>query len=115
MLAIKLAPELGELLLQRTHYARETLAALDGVEKLHDQPVVREFALKLDVADVDAVVAACQQEGVNPGYGLDPTHPGGLLVAITEQRTKADIDRLAEVLGRVVAEHRTRSGQEVAA
>ena len=37
--------ELGELLLQRTAYARETLAALDGVELLHEQPVVREFAV----------------------------------------------------------------------
>ena len=44
--------ELGELLLQRTAYARETLAALDGVELLHEQPVVREFALRLD-APVD--------------------------------------------------------------
>ena len=40
--------ELGELHAQRTHYARETLAALDGVEPLHEQPVVREFALRLD-------------------------------------------------------------------
>ena len=46
--------ELGELLAARTHYARETLAALPGVERLHEAPVVREFALRLDadVADV---------------------------------------------------------------
>src|SRR5207248_3915735 len=35
--------ELGELLVSRTHYARETLTALDGVEAWHEQPVVREF------------------------------------------------------------------------
>ena len=39
--------ELGELLLQRTHYAREQLVALDGVAALHEQPVVREFAVSL--------------------------------------------------------------------
>ena len=39
--------ELGELLLARTHYARETLCALEGVEPLHTQPVIREFALRL--------------------------------------------------------------------
>ena len=38
---------------QRTAYAREALAALDGVELLHEQPVVREFAVRLD-AHVDA-------------------------------------------------------------
>src|SRR2546423_2675200 len=40
--------ELGELLAARTHYARATLAALPGVERLHDQPVVREFAVRLE-------------------------------------------------------------------
>jgi glycine dehydrogenase subunit 1 len=94
--------ELGELLLQRTHYAREALTALDGVEALHTQPVVREFALKLS-APVEKVVARCQQEGVNPGLALDDDI---LLVAITEQRSRADIDRLAAVLGAAVAAER---------
>src|SRR5437879_8980264 len=40
--------ELGELLLARTHYARHTLAGLDGVQRLHGLPVIREFALPLD-------------------------------------------------------------------
>src|SRR5207302_5420083 len=40
--------ELGELLLARTDYARKRLVELDGVEALHEQPVVREFALQLD-------------------------------------------------------------------
>jgi glycine dehydrogenase subunit 1 len=94
--------ELAELLLQRTHYAREALTALDGVEALHSQPVVREFALKLS-APVDKVVARCQEQGVNPGLALDDDV---LLVAITEQRSRADIDRLASVLGAAVAASR---------
>ncbi len=91
--------ELGELLVSRTHYARETLTALDGVTALHDQPVVREFALKLDT-DVLDVIEFCAERGVNPGY---PLPDNGLLVAITEQRSKADIDRLAEVLKEALA------------
>jgi glycine dehydrogenase subunit 1 len=94
--------ELGELLVARTHYARETLTALDGVTALHDQPVVREFALTLD-APVRGVIERCAAEGVNPGH---PLPDNGLLVAITEQRSKADIDRLAEVLGAAVAAER---------
>ena len=57
--------ELGELLLARTHYAREQLAAIEGVEKLHEQPVVREFALRLD-ADVAAVRRRCLRNGRQP-------------------------------------------------
>jgi glycine dehydrogenase subunit 1 len=113
--------ELGELLLARTHYARETLAALDGVEKLHEQPVIREFAVRLD-ADVDAVCRRCAQMGVNPGVDLQalthrPEDRGGLLVAITERRSRADIDRLAEVLGEAVAAERdaAATGQAVTA
>ena len=101
--------ELGELMLQRTHYARETLAALDGVHKLHDRPVVREFALRLE-APVDRVLDRCAADGINAGFALGRAydeHPDGLLVAITEQRTRADIDRLADVLGEAVAAERT--------
>src|SRR5690242_4903605 len=94
--------ELGELLLARTAYARETLTALDGIRALHEQPVVREFALELD-APVDQVIERCLQDGVNPGL---PLGDHGLLVAITEQRSRADIDRLAEVLQAAVAAER---------
>src|SRR4051795_791812 len=94
--------ELGELLLQRTAYARRTLAELDGVELLHEQPVVREFAVTLD-APVDKVIERCAAEGVNPGF---PLEDDGLLIAITEQRSREDIDTLARVLGAAVAAER---------
>jgi glycine dehydrogenase subunit 1 len=97
--------ELGELMLQRTAYAREQLQSLHGVAALHDQPVVREFAVRLD-APVHKVLARCRAQGVNPGYPLANDYPelqDGLLVAITERRTRADIDRLTEVLGDAVA------------
>jgi glycine dehydrogenase subunit 1 len=102
--------ELGELLLARTHYAREALAAIDGVEKLHEQPVVREFAVRLGGGrdSVSRVVERCLEAGVNPGVPLGRLglEDDGLLVAITERRTRADIDRLVEVLGAAVAAER---------
>ncbi len=102
--------ELGELLLARTDYARNALAAIDGVEKLHSQPVVREFALRLD-ADVAAVRRRCAERGVNPGVDVHALSGreqdrGVLLVAITEKRSRADIDRLAEVLADALAAER---------
>jgi glycine dehydrogenase subunit 1 len=99
--------ELGELMLRRTAYARATLTAIDGVHALHEQPVVREFALKLDVP-VDKVIEHCAAEGVNPGYPLGPEYGDGLLVAITEQRSKQDIDRLASTLRAAVAAEREK-------
>ena len=102
--------ELGELLLARTHYAREQLAAIAGVEKLHAQPVVREFALRLD-GDLAAIRRRCALDGVNPGVDVHALSGraedrGVLLVAITERRSRADIDRLAEVLKSAIAAQR---------
>jgi glycine dehydrogenase subunit 1 len=98
--------ELAELLVQRTAYARDALGALDGVSALHDQPVVREFAVTLD-APVDRVIERCLAAGINPGLSLrDEGHENGLLVAITEQRTRSDIDRLVAAVGDAVAAER---------
>jgi glycine dehydrogenase subunit 1 len=91
--------ELGELLLQRTHYAREALCAIEGVEAWHSQPVIREFAVTLPVP-VEEVVERCAAEGVNPGLALPEEN--ALLVAITELRSREEIDRLADVLSRAV-------------
>jgi glycine dehydrogenase subunit 1 len=55
------------------------------------------------------VIDLCAARGVNPGLSLAPYYPecpGGLLVAITEQRSRADIDRLVEVLAAAIAEVR---------
>jgi glycine dehydrogenase subunit 1 len=105
--------DLGELLVQRTAYAVERLAAVDGVELVHEAPVVREFAVSLD-APVGAVLDRCAAEGIAAGYPLGreyPEHPDGLLVAITERRSKEDIDRLADALGSAVRETADRRRQ----
>jgi glycine dehydrogenase subunit 1 len=106
--------ELGELLLARTHYARQALAGLEGVHSHHEQPVIREFALRLD-ADVASVKRRCAEQGVNPGVDVHalsgrPEDRGVLLVAITERRSREDIDRLADVLVAAVAAERETVG-----
>jgi glycine dehydrogenase subunit 1 len=109
---------LGELLIARTQYARRTLTALDGVSLLHDAPVVRELALHLD-CDIAALRRECARHGVNPGADLQAItgraqDRGGLLVAITEQRTREDIDRLAVVLKGALSSQRPPSDTNAA-
>ena len=90
--------ELVELMLRRTHYAREALR----LEPINPGPVVREFAVH--VPDLDALFERARAEGINPGYRLGrdyPEYEDGLLVAVTERRTRADIDRLAAVAASV--------------
>jgi len=100
--------ELVTLMAQRTAYAQDRLQALEGVALVHQQPVVRELAVRLD-APLAPVLERCAAQGINPGYPLGHDYPelaDGLLVAITERRTRQDIDRLAEVLGAAVAAER---------
>ena len=69
---------------------------------------MREFAVRLD-APVERVIERCASQGVNPGHPLGadyPEHADGLLVALTEQRTRADIDRLVTVLEAAVTAER---------
>jgi glycine dehydrogenase subunit 1 len=103
--------ELGELLALRTAYARQRLAAVEGIEPLHGAPVVREFAIRLD-APVERVLERCAERGIAAGYPLGreyPEHSDGLLVAITERRSREQIDELAEALGAAIAAERAAS------
>jgi glycine dehydrogenase subunit 1 len=87
--------ELAELMLRRTHYAREAL----GLEPINPGPIVREFAVR--VPDLDGLFERARAQGVNPGYRLGrdyPEYEDGLLVAVTERRTRQDIDRLASLV-----------------
>ena len=111
--------EIGELMLQRTAYARKALAARRGrraAARAARRPRVRRAGRTRTCHDV---IERCAAEGVNPGYPLGADYEefeDGLLVAITEQRTRADIDRLAEVLGGAVAgARRARRPEEVTA
>jgi glycine dehydrogenase subunit 1 len=88
--------DLAELMLRRTHYARDVL----GLEAINPGPVVREFAVR--VPDLEGLFESARAERVNPGYRLGrdyPEYEDGLLVAITERRTREDIERLARLVG----------------
>jgi glycine dehydrogenase subunit 1 len=67
-----------------------------------ERATFKEFAVRLDRPAQEAVREA-RAQGVHPGYALGRDYPGmddALLIALTERRTPADIDRLAEALGR---------------
>jgi glycine dehydrogenase subunit 1 len=89
--------EVGETCMALAGYAKERL----GLPLLFsDRTTFKEFAVRVGRPARDAVAAA-RARGVHPGYALGRDYSGMddvLLVAVTEKRTRADIDRLAEVL-----------------
>ena len=85
-----------------TRYAREALLAIDGVEPLVGAPVLREFALRTPLA-ADVVAERMAEEGFLAGVALDDEEYGdGLLVAVTEKRTRDEIDAYVSAFEKVV-------------
>ena len=91
--------ELGETCMSLAGYARERIA----LPAAFDQPVFKELAVRTPRPARD-VIREARALGVHPGYALGRDYEGMddvLLVALTEKRTPADIDRLADVLAEV--------------
>jgi glycine dehydrogenase subunit 1 len=91
--------ELGETCMSLVGYARERIA----LPAAFDQPVFKELALRTP-RPAREVIREARALGVHPGYALGRDYEGlddVLLVAVTEKRTPADIDRLADVLAEV--------------
>jgi len=84
-----------------TRYTRDALLAIDGVEPLAGAPVLREFALRTPL-DADIVVDRMADEGFLAGVAVGGEYGGGLLVAVTEKRTKAEIDAYVAAFEKVV-------------
>lgn len=85
-----------------TRYAREALLAIEGIEPAVGASVLREFAVRTR-RPADEVVARMAEEGFLAGVALGDEYDGGLLVAVTERRTRAEIDAFATALAKVVA------------
>jgi len=94
--------EVGETCMSLTEYAKGRLAEA-GLELVFpERATFKEFAVRVGRSAKDAIRDA-REQGVHPGYALGRDYEGlddALLVAVTERRTPADIDRLAEVLAR---------------
>jgi glycine dehydrogenase subunit 1 len=97
--------EVGEQSVAKAHYAAERLAAIPGVSLRFSAPFFKEFVLKLPVSP-DRVVARLLKSKVLAGVPLgrfDRSLRDCLLVAVTERRTRADIDAFADALAKAVA------------
>ena len=94
-------PELARVCADKACYAHKRLLAVPGVQmRFSDRPYFNEFVISLPVA-ADKVIRGLFQRGIAAGFPLGrywPEMSNCLLVAVTERRTKADIDFLAHTL-----------------
>jgi glycine dehydrogenase subunit 1 len=98
--------EVAELCCQKAHYAAEKLAQIDGVRLTFDQPFFKEFVVTCDFGAAEFVRRARSAGAgdVGPLLGRLPFAGDGArlsnasLVAVTEKRTKDEIDALVNAV-----------------
>lgn len=87
----------------KAHYAAARIAKLRGYTLRFDAPFFKEFVVKT-TRGVDRVLASCRDAGMLGGVALAPFDmelDDCFLVAVTEKRTRQEIDALVGVLSAV--------------
>ena len=92
--------ELGEQCLRKAHYAQQRVAAIKGFMPLFKRPFFDEFAVASPLP-AEQLNAALRTRGILGGYDLRRDYPelgDAVLFAVTEARTRNDIDALVAAL-----------------
>ena len=88
----------AEMCLQKARYAAERLEEAASLPRAFDRPGFKEFVVRVPGRPVDSVVETARQKGFFAGVALRRWYPelkDCLLVAVTEKRTRQQIDGLA--------------------
>jgi len=92
--------EVAEQCLHKAHYAAEKLSAVPGYRLKFQAPFFHEFVLQCP-GDAAETAAHLSEQGILAGYPLGRHYPelaDCLLVAVTEKRTREEIDQFAAAL-----------------
>jgi glycine dehydrogenase subunit 1 len=96
--------EAAELCCRKAHYAAERLTSVPGVKLGFNRPFFKEFTLRC-AGGVDNLLAKARRAGFDLGPALarfdhagQPSLADSFLVAVTEKRTRREIDALATAL-----------------
>ena len=91
--------ETAELCLRKAHYAAEQLTQRAGMRLRFNRPFFKEFTVTLPGQHPETVLSRLLQAGFHAGLDLGRWYPdlrGAISLAVTEKRTKAEINRLVE-------------------
>ncbi|MBI4552926.1 MAG: aminomethyl-transferring glycine dehydrogenase subunit GcvPA [Candidatus Latescibacteria bacterium] len=97
--------KVGELCLQKSHYAADQISQLPGFSLRFSIPFFKEFVVRTPVPPGRIVHELAKQRllaGIDLGWFPSLNVDDCLLVAVTERRTKPQIDRFVEALGALI-------------
>ena len=90
--------DVGHACVAKAHYLRDALLATGRFTAPWDAPFAHEFALRFD-GDIAVMQAKMLERGILAGVDLarfDDADAGLVLFAVTERRTRAEMDRFVE-------------------
>ncbi|PLX78016.1 MAG: aminomethyl-transferring glycine dehydrogenase [Desulfuromonas sp.] len=93
--------DMAEQNLAKASYARQQIAALGHFSPVFDGPSFNEFVIRAN-QPLAPLLADLEQQGILPGIPLAQSYPeldNCLLVCVTEQKRRLDIDTLVAALG----------------
>jgi len=92
--------ELANVNMQKAHYLSEQLKKIKGIEMPYNMPFFNEFVIKLPV-EIGYVNQKLRDHNIIGGYDLgkvDVALENHMLIAVTERRTKEQMDQFVSVL-----------------
>lgn len=96
--------ELAQLNYDKAEYAKDCIGKISGVVVKRSSPTFNEFTVVLN-KNADVVVEKMIDKGFAPGFPLGRFYKGMnnyLLIAVTEKKTKEEIDQFAKALEKVL-------------
>ena len=94
----------AELSTRKAHYAAEQLAKVPGLSLAFSTPYFKEFVIR-SRKDPERLLREVGRRGYHAGIALGRWYPDladGILVAVTEKRTKAEIDGLVDAYAKAL-------------
>ncbi len=104
--------EMGEACLQNAHYAHDRITALPGFAPAWPRPFFKEFTIRAPVP-AERINRKLRRDQIIGGLPLD-RHGRNLrrhwLLAVTEKRTRAEIDGMVDAVARATTARGKKSG-----
>ena len=97
--------QVAELCLQKAHFAKQAIQAVPGFQPVFEQPFFNEFVVRCPKPPAE-LNEELREAGIIAGLDLGKYYPeleGCLLTAVTEKRTREEIELLAGMLKEVSA------------
>ncbi len=95
----------AELCLKKARYALDQWTGEGLLERVFTAPTFKEFVVRVPGGRIDDLLSAASEGGIMAGVPLECWYPNlkdCLLVAVTEKRTKGEIDRMTAIIRSVL-------------